>query len=73
MSSEELARTMPINTSTINRKIKPKAVVGGLEVKNLDWDHSLSRLEGECLCVTLAMGCKREYLSSSLKQIWLLN
>ena len=45
-----------------------KAVVGGLEVRNLGQDCSPSSLEGKCLpvCITMAMSCRREYLGSSL-------
>lgn len=43
-----------------------KAVVGGLEVRNLGQDCSPSSLEGKRLlvCVTVAMSCRREYLGS---------
>lgn len=43
-----------------------KAVVGGLEVRNLGQDSSPSSLEGKCLlvCVTMAMSCRRQYLGA---------
>ncbi|XP_011366555.2 peptidyl-prolyl cis-trans isomerase FKBP11 isoform X2 [Pteropus medius] len=66
MLNEELARTMPVNPSTVNRKMKPKAVVGGLEVKNLDRDHSLSRLEGGAPRTVCGARCSWRHTSYTL-------
>lgn len=49
------------------RTVPSKAVVGGLEMRNWGQFCSPSRLEGECLCVSMSMSYRRKYLDYSVE------